>query len=71
MTTSLYALEAGASEFLVGALIGLYGLLPTFLSIAMGRLVDRIGPFVPMRAGIASSLSVSPAGAASLSRHCS
>jgi MFS family permease len=54
VTTSLYALEAGASEFLVGVLIGLYGLLPMFLSIAMGRLVDRIGPFVPMRAGIVS-----------------
>lgn len=52
MTTSLYALEAGASELRVGALIGLYGLLPLFLSIAMGRLVDRIGPFAPMRAGI-------------------
>jgi MFS family permease len=52
VTSALYALNAGASEFLVGALIGLYGLLPMLLALSMGRWVDRVGPFVPMRAGV-------------------
>jgi len=50
--TSLYALHSGASEFLVGLMIGLYGLLPMALSLTVGRWVDRIGPFVPMRLGM-------------------
>jgi MFS family permease len=52
VASSLYALEGGASELLVGILIGFYGLLPMLLSIAMGRWVDRVGPFVPMRTGV-------------------
>lgn len=54
VASSLYALQSGASEFVVGILIGLYGLLPMVLSLGMGRLVDRVGPFLPMRVGIAS-----------------
>ncbi|MBA2690458.1 MAG: MFS transporter [Burkholderiales bacterium] len=54
VVTSLYTLEAGGSEFLVGCLIGLFGLLPMALSLTMGRWVDRVGPFVPMRAGISA-----------------
>lgn len=36
----------------MGLLIGLYGLLPMGLSLAVGRWVDRIGPYVPMRVGM-------------------
>jgi MFS family permease len=52
VTSALYTLQAGHSESLVGVLIGLYGLLPMLLSIKVGRWVDRVGPYVPMRAGI-------------------
>src|SRR5438105_12943620 len=54
VTTSLYALQTGSSELLVGMLIGVYGVLPMLGALAMGRWVDRVGPFVPMRAGIAA-----------------
>jgi MFS family permease len=53
VATSLYALHSGASEFRVGVLIALYGVLPMLLSLPVGRWVDRIGPFAPMRAGVA------------------
>lgn len=57
VTSALFALQSGASELLVGLLIGLYGVLPMLLSLFMGRWVDRVGPFVPLRAGIAASLA--------------
>ena len=48
MTTTLFALELGASEFTVGVLMSLFALLPTFLSVSAGRLIDRAGPQRPL-----------------------
>jgi len=48
MTTTLFALELGASEFTVGLLMSLFALLPTFLSVGAGRLIDRAGPQRPL-----------------------
>ncbi|HEY8251340.1 MAG TPA: MFS transporter [Burkholderiales bacterium] len=48
MTTTLFALELGASEFTVGVLMSLFALLPTFLSVSAGRLIDRTGPLRPL-----------------------
>ncbi|HEV3010780.1 MAG TPA: MFS transporter [Burkholderiales bacterium] len=48
MTTTLFALELGASEFTVGVLMSLFALLPTFLSVGAGRLIDRAGPQRPL-----------------------
>src|SRR5687767_9930768 len=48
MTTILYALELGASEFTVGVLMSLFALLPMLLSISAGRLIDRAGPRAPL-----------------------
>jgi MFS family permease len=48
---SLDALSRGASAFTVGVLISLYALLPMFLSVPAGRLVDRIGARRPMLFG--------------------
>ncbi|HVL37419.1 MAG TPA: MFS transporter, partial [Burkholderiales bacterium] len=50
MTTSLMALELGASEFTVGLLIALFAALPMLLSVSAGRLVDRAGPRRPLGA---------------------
>lgn len=47
----LYALELGAGRFVVGIIIGLYALIPMFLAIHVGQLVDRVGPRLPMLAG--------------------
>jgi MFS family permease len=48
MTTSLFALELGASPFTVGVLLALFAALPMLLSIAAGRLIDRTGPRRPL-----------------------
>ncbi|MBC7778505.1 MAG: MFS transporter [Proteobacteria bacterium] len=45
VVVSLYALELGAGAATIGLLIGLYGLFPTLLSVAAGRLLDRSGYF--------------------------
>jgi predicted MFS family arabinose efflux permease len=48
MTTSLFALELGATAFTVGILMALFALLPMLLSVSAGRLVDRAGPRRPL-----------------------
>lgn len=53
---SLAALDLGASPAMVGLLSGLYGLLPIFLSVPFGRLVDRRGVRPPMIALAAATL---------------
>jgi MFS family permease len=48
MTTALFALELGGSEFTVGLLMALFALLPMLLSVYAGRLIDRVGPRQPL-----------------------
>jgi MFS family permease len=48
MTTTLFALELGASRFTVGLLMALFALLPMLLSVSAGRLIDRTGPRRPL-----------------------
>ncbi len=48
MTVSLYALKLDASPFTIGMLMALYALLPMLLSVSAGRLIDRIGPRIPL-----------------------
>jgi MFS family permease len=48
VTVSLAALSQGASPFTVGVLLALYALLPMLLAVAAGRLIDRVGAFVPL-----------------------
>ena len=52
ITSSLYALKQGSNVSSVGLLIALYGILPMFFSLPIGRWVDRVGPFTPMLLGI-------------------
>ena len=54
MTTSLFALELGGSELTVGLLMALFALLPMLLSVSAGRLIDRVGPRVPLLVSFAS-----------------
>jgi predicted MFS family arabinose efflux permease len=51
VTTSLYALSLHASEFTVGTLIALFALFPMLLAVKMGRIIDRIGIYQPLRFG--------------------
>jgi len=52
MTTSLYALELGASAFTVGALVACFAMLPMFFSVYAGRVIDRVGPRAPVMVGL-------------------
>ena len=53
MTTTLFALKLGASAFTVGLLAALFAVLPMFLSVTAGRLIDRLGPRRPVMLGLA------------------
>jgi MFS family permease len=48
---SLYALELGASQFMIGVLMALYAIVPLVLAVYVGRLADRVGPRFPMLIG--------------------
>ena len=48
---SLYALSLGADQFSIGIIMSLYALCPMLLAIHAGKLVDRVGPRLPMLAG--------------------
>ncbi len=54
MTTTLFALDLGASEFTTGVLMSLFALLPMLLSISAGRLIDRAGPRRPLLFSLAA-----------------
>lgn len=56
---SLFALELGAPQIMLGVIIALYSLCPMLLALYAGRMVDRLGVRWPMTlgcAGIALSL---------------
>jgi MFS family permease len=53
MTTSLFALHLGASEFTVGLLLALFAVLPMGLSVTAGRFIDRVGPRRPLLGALA------------------
>lgn len=47
----LYALHLGVDPFTVGVMMALWALCPMLIALYVGRLVDRVGPRVPMIAG--------------------
>jgi MFS family permease len=48
MTIALYGIQLGATPLTVGVLMSLYAFLPMLLAVYAGRLIDRIGPQMPM-----------------------
>ena len=48
---SLYAIELGASQFIIGVMIAMYSLLPVLLALQVGKLADRLGARLPMLIG--------------------
>ena len=58
---SLLALELGASQFFVGVIVALYSLVPMFLGLYAGALIDRIGvkwPIILGSLGLMSGLLI-------------
>lgn len=56
ISVMLAGLNLGMSTFDVGLLIAFFALIPMFAAVSMGRLIDRIGAFGPMR--VASVLAL-------------
>jgi MFS family permease len=52
MTTTLFALELGASPALAGTVVAMFAVVPMMLSVTAGRLIDRVGPRRPVGAGL-------------------
>lgn len=48
---SLFAIELGAPQFYIGAIIATYSLFPMLLGLYAGKLSDRVGVRPPMLAG--------------------
>jgi predicted MFS family arabinose efflux permease len=48
VAVSLYALELGANQMMVGVIVALFSLCPLFFSILIGRWCDRMPPHVPI-----------------------
>ena len=55
VAVSLYALNLGANQLVIGMLMALYALCPMLLAIYFGKLADRIGPRLPMLMGTAGT----------------
>ncbi|HWI14568.1 MAG TPA: MFS transporter, partial [Burkholderiales bacterium] len=58
---SLFAIELGASQIAIGAIVAMYSLFPMFMALYAGRLIDRLGMRSPMvfgSAGISLGLLV-------------
>jgi MFS family permease len=47
----LYALSLGMEPFSVGVMLALWALCPMLIALYVGRLVDRVGPRMPMLGG--------------------
>ena len=48
---SLFAIELGASQFVIGVMIAAYSIFPALLALYVGRLTDRLGVRLPMLIG--------------------
>lgn len=53
MTTTLFALQLGASPALAGTVVAMFAVMPMLLSVTAGRLIDRVGPRAPVTAALA------------------
>ena len=51
IVVSLFAIDLGASQFVIGIIVALYSLLPMLLALYAGKLTDRLGMRTPVVAG--------------------
>lgn len=52
MTTTLFALNLGASPAVAGTVVAMLAVVPMMLSVSAGRLIDRVGPHRPVSAAL-------------------
>lgn len=48
---TLFSIQLGAPQIIIGVLVGLYSLFPMILAITAGKLTDRLGARLPMIVG--------------------
>src|SRR5689334_8357784 len=53
VVVTLFALELGAPQLYIGALVAMYAVFPMLLGLYAGKLTDRLGVRGPMIAGTA------------------
>jgi MFS family permease len=51
LAVPLFAIDQGASPFVVGAIVALYAMFPAVLALAAGRMIDRLGFKIPLLFG--------------------
>ena len=51
LALTLFAIDLGASQISIGALIAMYSVAPVLLGLYAGKLTDRLGVRMPMIAG--------------------
>lgn len=51
LAVPLFAVDQGATPFVVGTIVALYALFPAVLALAAGRMTDRFGFKIPMLFG--------------------
>src|SRR5688572_5735928 len=51
LAVPLFAVDQGASPFLVGTIVALYAALPAVLALPAGRMTDRLGFRIPLLFG--------------------
>jgi MFS family permease len=51
LAVPLFAVDQGATPFVVGTVVALYAALPAFLAVPAGRMIDRLGYTTPLLFG--------------------
>ena len=51
LAVPLFAIDQGASPFVVGTIVALYAMFPAVLALAAGRMIDRLGFKIPLLFG--------------------
>src|SRR5512147_2596847 len=51
LAVPLFAVDQGATPFVVGSIVALYALFPAVLALPAGRMTDRLGFKIPMLFG--------------------
>src|SRR3972149_11879074 len=51
VAVALFAVDQGATPFIVGTVVSLYAVIPIVLALPAGRMIDRLGFKIPMVVG--------------------
>ncbi|OGA40423.1 MAG: hypothetical protein A3G24_15080 [Betaproteobacteria bacterium RIFCSPLOWO2_12_FULL_62_13] len=63
LAVPLFAVDQGATPFVVGTVVALYAALPAVLALAVGRMTDRLGFKIPLlfgSSGVFALLKIKP-----------